>query len=199
MNMACLLRYASCAALLSSPFACAHQTPPPEPPVPKASSKAGVTLVQVAVDPGAAHVPPPRVDDDAEAAIIAVLDQAQPRAVSCYQAALKRDPYVYGEVLVRLELGDDGALKAAEAVMDTVGDNELVSCVERLVASLRYPRPRSALEAIRYPFLFTSDLTPPEVVRAMKAADGLIEEEEQGTVDVDAPDGGPPVGTVETW
>jgi len=82
MIMASCLRCASCAALLSGTLACGHQAPPPEPPVPKPSHKAGVTLVQVAVDPLAPRVPAPREADDAEAAIIAVLDQAQPRAVA---------------------------------------------------------------------------------------------------------------------
>ena len=75
MIMASCLRCASCAALLSGTLACGHQAPPPEPPVPKPSHKAGVTLVQVAVDPLAPRVPAPREADDAEAAIIAVLDQ----------------------------------------------------------------------------------------------------------------------------
>jgi hypothetical protein len=128
-----------------------------------------------------------------------VLDGARERAVSCYTRALQSDPRLYGEVRIRLNLDATGRVVEALSIMDTVGDRELVGCVERLVQAQHYPAPGGEGLSLRYPFLFTSDLTPPEVVRAMKLQHGLIEEELPG-LDLETLDGGPTgQGTIDTW
>lgn len=173
---------------------------PPTTPVPATGPAPTAGVVSVQVDPEAvARAGADRGPASEEERVLQVLDGARERAVSCYTKALQADPYLYGEVLVRLVLDADGGVVEASSRMDTVGDIELVRCVERLVQGQHYPAPGGEGLELRYPFLFSSDLTPPEVVRAMKAAHGLLVEEPVG-LDLETLDGGPTGhGTIETW
>jgi hypothetical protein len=173
---------------------------PPTAPVPAAAPAPTAGVVSVEVDPEAvARAGASREPVGVEERVLQVLDGARERAVSCYTQALQANPYLYGEVLVRLVLDADGGVIEASSRMDTVSDLELVHCVERLVQGQHYPAPGGEGLELRYPFLFSSDLTPPEVVRAMKAAHGLLDEEPEG-LDLETLDGGPTGhGTVETW
>ena len=173
---------------------------PPAPAVSQSGPAPTAGVVTVQMDPEAlAKAMAEKGPSGAEIGVLRVLHAANQRAASCYTAALAKDPYLYGEVLIRLTLDGQGGVVEAATRMDTVGDQELVSCVERLVQAQRYPAPGGEGLSLRYPFLFSSDLTPPEVVRAMKAGHGLLEEEPSG-LDLDSLDGGPTGhGTVETW
>ncbi len=191
------LRLVSLAVLSLVLGGCPPKAPPPEAaPVATGVPTAGVISVQV--DPAVAAQAKTKGPSRAEEAVLRALDDAQPRAVSCYTAALQNDPNLYGDVVVRLVLDAEGRVTEASSVMDTVGDRELVSCVERLAHALSYPEPGGEGLSLRYPFLFTSNLTPPEVVRAMKVHHGLIHDE-PGTADIEAPERQPLQGTVETW
>ena len=189
-----------CAPLfLALSVGCPAQVPP-EAPVPSAGPAPTAGVVSVQVDPAAvAQAPSSRGPSAAEERVLQVLDGARERAISCYTRALQADPYLYGEVQMRLVLDAEGRVVEASSRMDTVGDLELVRCVERSVQGQHYPAPGGEGLTMRYPFLFTSDLTPPEVVRAMKANAGLLEEEPRG-LDLETLEGGPTDhGTVETW
>jgi outer membrane biosynthesis protein TonB len=154
--------------------------------------------VQIAPEQKAAAVAAPKGPTPVEEAALRVLDEARPRAATCYQAALARDVNIYGEVLVRIAVGSDGRVTEAASSLDTVGDHDLVTCVEDMVRALSFPAPGGDGLTLRYPFLFSSDLTPPEVVRAMLEQHGLLPQE-PADPDIDAPDRIPPSGTVETW
>ncbi len=168
----------------------------PEAAVPSSAPAAGV--IQIQVDPEVKAQVAPKGPSPAEQRVLGALDEGRARAASCYQAAVARDPYLYGEVVLRLALDAQGRVLQAESVMDTVGDRELVSCVERLAQALAYPAPGGEGLTLRYPFLFTSDLTPPEVIRAMQLHHGLLDEE-RPSVEAGAPEHVPEPGTVETW
>ncbi|MFH1468721.1 MAG: AgmX/PglI C-terminal domain-containing protein [Pseudomonadota bacterium] len=172
---------------------------PPESAVP-AGPPPAVGVVQVQIDPvqRAAAAAAPKGPTPVEQAALRVLDEARPRVTTCYQAALARDVNTYGEVLVRIVVDGEGRVTEAAASLDTVGDRELVTCVEDLVRSIAFPAPGAAGLTLRYPFLFSSDLTPPEVVRAMMEQHGLLPREPNDP-DVDDPERTPPTGTVETW
>jgi len=179
---------------------CLEQVPP-ESSVPAATgTPPSAGLVSVKLDPEAvARALAERGPSNIEVAVLRVLDAASERATSCYTKALERDPYLYGEVLLRLELDAEGRVSQAESSMDTLGDQDLVGCVERLVQALHFPAPGGEGMSLRYPFLFTSDLTPPEVVRAMKANHGLVEDEAPG-LDLETLDGvDPSTGMYDTW
>ena len=178
--------------------ACLERVPPAPAAAPAPAPVPVAGIVRVQVDPAQRAQAQPKGPSAAELAVLAALDEARPRATSCYQAALVRDPYVYGEVLVRIALDPAGRVEDASAVLDTVGDRELVACVERLTQALRYPAPAGSGLQLRYPFLFSSDLTPPEVVRAMMAQHGLLQEDAL-EADMEAPERAPAPGTLETW
>ncbi len=179
---------------------CLEKVPPETPVSTSSGTPPAVGVVEVQVDPEAvARAMAERGPSDIELAVLKVLDASIARATSCYTKALQADPYLYGEVIVRLVLDADGGIVEAASSMDTVGDAELVSCVERLVQAQRFPAPGGQGFTLRYPYLFTSDLTPPEVVRAMKVHHGLIEDELPG-LDLETLDGADPsTGTIDTW
>jgi hypothetical protein len=177
---------------------CPDKTPPQAVIPAGHAPSAGVISVQLNPEL-AASAAAPRGPSPSEQAVLAVLDAARERAVSCYAAALERDPRLYGEVVIKLELDVDGGIVQAGAILDTLGDRDMVGCVERLVQAQRFPAPGVEGYTLRYPFLFSTDHTPLEVVRAMKAQHGLIEEEPAG-LDLETIDGGATRhGTVETW
>lgn len=194
--------------MLRAPLACLAASslfcgcPPKAPPaaaVPTGPPPAvGLVQVQIAPEQKAAAATAPKGPTPVEQASLRVLDEARPRAAMCYQAALARDVNVYGEVLVRIVVGPGGQVTEAASSLDTVGDLELVTCIEDMVRSLGFPAPGGEGLTLRYPFLFSSDLTPPEVVRAMMGQHGLLPQEPVDP-DIGAPDRVPPSGTVETW
>ncbi len=188
------------AVVLALAVGCPEKAPP-ESAVQQPGEPPTAGVVSVQVDPEAvARALAEKGPSEGELAVLRALDGARERAVSCYTQALQKAPYLHGEVLMRLKLDADGQIIEASSRMDTVGDLDLVGCVERLVQAQRYPAPGGQGIELRYPFLFTSDLTPPEVVRAMKANHGLLEGEEQQGLDLDTLDGADPsTGTIDTW
>lgn len=178
---------------------CLEKTPPAA-PVPTGGPVPTAGVVTIQLDPEAmAQAMAEKGPSSVELGVLRVLDGASERAASCYAKALQQDPYLYGEVLIRLTIDAEGGVVEAASRMDTVGDLELVSCVERLVQAQRYPAPGGEGLSLRYPFLFSTDLTPPEVVRAMKANRGLLEEELPG-LDLETLDGADPAtGFWDTW
>jgi len=141
--------------------------------------------------------PPVRPVAGAEGQARAALEASLPRARACYEEALARSAWVYGEVVVRITVRADGTVEDAASVLDTVGDPALVSCVERTAQAASLPAPGAGGLVLRYPFLFTSDVTPPEVVRALRQQYGLLPEDDAPAIE--APQRAPAPGTVETW
>ncbi len=156
-------------------------------------------MVHVTVMDGDTEIPPERQPSRERRLVAEVFRSAEPEAQICYQRALKTDPYLYGEVVVRFVLGPEGEVADANAVMDTLGDPQLVACVEDLVASLEFPLQDSGIRGGRYPFLFVSDLTPPEVVRALRVQYGMALPEDSNDREPGALDQQPEFGTVEVW
>jgi len=125
------------------------------------------------------------------------IDQARPQAQACYEAALGRNPLAYGEVLVDVSVNAEGRAPGATVVLETVADDALVTCVEGIVRNVAFPVPKTSGASGRYPFLFTSDRTPAEVIRALQDRYGLLPppppEDRRGRM----PEAEP--GTVVTW
>jgi hypothetical protein len=61
-----------------------------------------------------------------------------------------------------------------EFVFSTIGDEAMRDCVLAKAADLVFPTIQRQSVKASYPYLFTSDRTPPEVVRALKVRHGLI-------------------------
>jgi hypothetical protein len=86
----------------------------------------------------------------------------------CYEAALLRAPDLWGEVVAELELDATGAVSESSVYLTTVADDALVACVLEVARGIRFPAPPQAGLRVRYPWVFTSDRTPPEVARALR-------------------------------
>lgn len=165
--------------ILAALLACAHHDTPIAPP-----PKAG--LVEVARTS-------PAVPE--RQAVLRVLAGAQP--VACYEAALARNPAAYGEVVVRFTIGAAGLVDDAAPQFSTLADDVAERCVADSVRRLQFPAPSRPGLTVVYPFLFTSDGTPPEVARALKVRYGLLSEDVDA--DLTDPKAEPPPGVVLVW
>ncbi len=131
-------------------------------------------------------------------AILAVLQQTNAPALDCYLSVLASHPKVYGELRVRIHVGADGGVQVAETIIGTINNAPLEACVLELVRALSFPEPTQAEGVwVSYPFLFTSDATPPQVVRALRIRHGLLDPKLE-TISED-PDAAPVQGQDGWW
>ena len=129
--------------------------------------------------------------------VLAVLQQTNETALDCYLSTLETHPNVYGELRVRIHVGADGAVQTAETILGTLNDAPLETCVLGLVENLNFPPPRKAEGLwISYPFLFTSEATPPQVVRALRIRHGLLN---PGLETISEDPDAPPVQGEDGW
>ena len=164
---------------------------------PVVESPATVGMVQIQTMQEGSPAPPVRKSTEDER-MLAVFEGSQPVATACYERALEVDPYAYGEVVVRFTVGADGRVVEAVAALETVGDEDLTACVEAVVMALEFPVPSSGEYSGRYPYVFVTDLTPLEIVRALKINYGLMPAEEtEEQQEFPALEHEP--GTVSTW
>jgi hypothetical protein len=115
----------------------------------------------------------------------------------CYELALARDPGAYGEVVVRFTTVADGWVSDATVFLSTLGDDAASGCVIAAVKALTFPGVTADQLTVLYPFLFTSDATPPEVARALKVRYGLLPPDPPG--DPTNPKEPRPPGVVYLW
>jgi hypothetical protein len=115
----------------------------------------------------------------------------------CYEGALTRDPHRYGEVVVRFTTVADGSVPEAEVFLSTLADDVAEACVVAAVRALAFPAVTADRLTVIYPFLFTSDATPPEVARALKVRYGLMPADPPG--DPTNPKESTPPGVVYLW
>ena len=115
----------------------------------------------------------------------------------CYEASLARDAGAYGEVVVAFTALADGTVEAASVHLSTLGDAEAEACVVRAVGALAFPGVTAERLSVLYPFVFTSDNTPPEAARALKARYKLLPPETEG--DPTDPKAETPSGMVYLW
>ena len=155
-------------------------------------------MIQVRTQDPAASVPAVSKPVSEWDRMAVAIDVVRPQSLACYQAALRRNPYAYGEVVVAVSVDGEGRARDASVVLETLGDDALVTCIEGIVRNVKFPVPGTPGTNGRYPFLFTSDLTPPEVVRALQDRYGLLPPEPMET-DHKGMFQQPPLGTVVTW
>ena len=72
----------------------------------------------------------------------------------CYEAQLKRSPTLHGKIILRFTIGTRGQILEVSLDSDTVGSDELASCITRLVKSWRLPLSPEADTTVTFPFLF---------------------------------------------
>jgi hypothetical protein len=74
---------------------------------------------------------------------------------ACYQALVDREPEQTGRIRTQFTIGPDGHVPTAAVVEDTLYDEGVKSCIERAIASWRFPRPvPPGPLVVIYPFSF---------------------------------------------
>lgn len=91
-----------------------------------------------------------------------------PAMQRCYRQTLQHDRALYGEVVMRLVLQADGTVQSAEVDFGTLQGPELEVCLLKVFRTLKVARPPREGYVVRYPLVFTSARTPPEVVDALR-------------------------------
>ena len=124
---------------------------------------------------------------------------SQAALVECYRPALERDPMRYGEVVVGVSINPSGEVTDSQVVFSTISDAEMVECVLSKTKDFSFPTHSREVIRASYPFLFTSDATPPEVVRALKVRHGLVPPDPAVSEDIDAEPARGQEGWYETW
>ncbi len=114
----------------------------------------------------------------------------------CYAALLARDPAAYGEVVVEVVVGRDGVVTEGRVHFTTLAE-EAAGCVVDVVRGQRLPPAPQDGFVVRYPYLFSSTATPPEIARAMRVRYGL--EPAIPTGNPEDPKAPRPAGVVTTW
>ena len=106
--------------------------------------------------------------------IRAVFLESQSGLVDCYLPALERDPMRYGEIVVGVTIDPSGKVTETGVAFSTISDTVMMDCVLETTKTFEFPSHDREQIRASYPFLFTSDATPREVVRALKVRHGLI-------------------------
>ncbi|HJN72340.1 MAG TPA: AgmX/PglI C-terminal domain-containing protein [Myxococcota bacterium] len=110
--------------------------------------------------------------------MLAVLDAAAPEVESCYLTELRVDARSYGDLVFVATLAADGSVQDVEVSLSTMS-RRMDRCVAAVFIQLEFPAPVEAGTTMRYPLVFTTELTPPEVARALKLKHGLIDAEQE--------------------
>jgi hypothetical protein len=114
----------------------------------------------------------------------------------CYAALLTRDPAAYGEVVVEVVVGRDGVVTEGRVHFTTLAE-EAAGCVVDVVRGQRLPAAPQDGFVVRYPYLFSSTATPPEIARAMRVRYGLEPAIPPGNPD--DPKAPRPAGVITVW
>lgn len=110
--------------------------------------------------------------------MLAVLDTAAVDAQDCYIEELERTPGAYGDLVFLATVGADGGVSKVEVALSTLS-RDMDRCVAEVVAALQFPAPKASGLTLRYPMVFTTDMTPPEVARALMLKHGLLDPEDE--------------------
>ncbi len=111
--------------------------------------------------------------------ILQVLKSSQPDAQSCFAEGVSRNPALYGDLVARVDIQADGTVGAAAIVRTTLRDEVVADCVVAALATLTFPAPSKDPLVVSYPYVFVTDLTPSEVVRALYIKYGFIDPDEE--------------------
>lgn len=91
-----------------------------------------------------------------------------PALQKCYRRELKQSRDCYGELVLHLELEADGRQRQTRVDFSTLPGPELDPCILAALSKVVLPPPPHAGFTVRYPLVFTSKRTPPEVVEALR-------------------------------
>jgi outer membrane biosynthesis protein TonB len=117
----------------------------------KMREKADVAVRGSVSQEGDAEVDSPSVD---KAALSRFINLRKGSIQGCYEAQLKRSPSLHGKLVLRFTIGTRGQIVEVSIDSDTLGSDELASCITRLVKAWRMPFSPDADTTVTFPFLF---------------------------------------------
>lgn len=77
----------------------------------------------------------------------------------CYEKELRRNPKLYGKVIVNFKFGKDGKVMTSSIKSSTfngAGKAEAEACIVQRFQTLRFPPPKGGVVIVNYPLLFKS-------------------------------------------
>lgn len=84
-----------------------------------------------------------------------VIQSRRTKVAYCYEKALLQNPNLSGKVVIQLTIGGDGKVQLARVKESTIGNEAVESCVQKVMAELRFPAPQGGgVVVVTYPFLF---------------------------------------------
>ncbi|MED5370776.1 MAG: AgmX/PglI C-terminal domain-containing protein [Myxococcota bacterium] len=89
-------------------------------------------------------------------AISGVIQASMGPLADCYQQAVKTDPDLAGQVVVRFRIETDGRVTRQEVKESTLSSPPVEACLLEVVDGLQFPEPKGdGVVWVRYPFSFT--------------------------------------------
>jgi hypothetical protein len=91
-----------------------------------------------------------------EDAVRSVIERNQTHIDACYAQALRKNPYLYGKLVVEWEIAVGGKVAQAAVKSDDIKSQYLAECVIKRIKALRFPAPPSDKFArVTFPFEFS--------------------------------------------
>ena len=140
----------------------ASESAPAPAEAPTSPTPPAVAPAESAAAAPAAGEPRPR-DARGKEEIQAVLAANRDKVRACYEAALKNNPGIHGDVVVAFVINPDGSVKSAEVNWSEseIHVPELDSCAVDVVRGLKFPPSSRGLESkVNYPFNFNPPRQP---------------------------------------
>lgn len=72
----------------------------------------------------------------------------------CYERQLASNPNLAGSVVVRFTIAASGDVVAVQDAGSTIGDTKVKECVFQTVRAMTFPKPKSGIVIVTYPFQF---------------------------------------------
>jgi len=73
----------------------------------------------------------------------------------CYEKELPKSPNLYGKIVVMFTIGGTGKVTDANIMQTSLNDNNVESCVLRIIHRLHFPKPKGGgIVVVTYPFIF---------------------------------------------
>jgi hypothetical protein len=97
----------------------------------------------------------PAVDGELDPSIVAKEVRSRLGAIkACYERALKRNPNLSGKIVIHWTITAAGTVSGVDVENDTLGDNEVASCIKSLITRWRFPAPSGGSVEVSFPFVF---------------------------------------------
>jgi hypothetical protein len=95
---------------------------------------------------------------DAQASTEAVqrtIERSYGRFRSCYEAGVRKDPLLAGNVRVRFAIGTDGSTFDVGEEGSSLGDADVIGCVLGVFRTMSFPPPSAGMVRVTYPVVLT--------------------------------------------